>query len=274
WEAQVGGELKLNVGPFGLTLTGRLAKGAAAPAGLDVLELLGQDRVVLIIDEITHLCHKLGPEAAGEFLSALRARRQSGGPPLVISGSIGIHHALADLSPVNDLWPVAVGPLATPDAVELAARLLLGIGVPPTGRLVADIVRQTSGIPFYIQAVVDQLQYRDDLDVTGVVDECITRNLWQTDHYVTRLAVYYGADEAKRARAVLDFVAQSDGLVDVDSIEARLTIDQADWKVTRDDLLGLLDKLEKDHYLVRQGNSDRLSSALLARVWRHHRRLA
>ncbi|MCL2483572.1 MAG: hypothetical protein FWF43_09205, partial [Propionibacteriaceae bacterium] len=237
------------------------------------LQLLGDQRIVLIIDEITHLCQKLGPEQAEEFLSSLRSRRQSGGPPLVISGSIGLHHALKDFSSVNDLWPVSIGPLTTQDAVELASRLLLGIGVQPTPQIVADIVRQTSGIPFYIQGVVDQLRYRNDFDVTDVVDKCIEENIWHTSHYVTRLPEYYGEEGAEQARAVLDFLATSDRLVSIEAIQARLDIDHPDLKLSRDDLLDLLDKLEKDHYLIRDGNADRMSSRLLARIWRHHRRL-
>lgn len=228
---------------------------------------------MLIIDEITHLCHALGPAAAGEFLSGLRSRRQSGGPPLVISGSIGLHHALDDFSPVNDLWPVPVGALQGREAMILTARLLLGIGVEPTCPLAADIVRETSAIPYYIHAVVDRLRYRPDLDVTAVVSECITGNLWNTDHYVTRLADYYGAEGAARARTVLDVVAMSEAPVGADVITARMTAHDPDVDITRDEMLALLEKLEKDHYLVREGDADRMSSPLLARVWRHHRRL-
>jgi len=273
-DLQFGGEVKLNFGVFGITLTGKLSKESARTnAGLDVLELLGQNHVVLIIDEITHLCHKLGPELSGDFLSSLRSARQSDGPPLVISGSIGLHHALTDMSPINDLWEVSVGPMISEDAVELAARLLLGIGVQPTPEVVADIIEHTSSIPFYIQGVVDQLRYRNDLDVASVVDECITRNIWQTDHYNARLDEYYGANGAKQARAILDFISTSGGVVDVERIKARMDVDNKDLQLTRDDLLSLLDKLEKDYYLVREGNADRMSSPLLSRIWRHHRRL-
>jgi len=274
WEMQFGGEVKLNFGVFGITLTGKISKAAATTkASLDVFELLGQNHVVLIIDEVTHLCQKLGSELAGDFLSSLRSARQSGGPPLVISGSIGLHHALTDMSPINDLWDVSVGPMTSEDAVELAARLLLGIGVKPTSEIVANIIEQTSSIPFYIQGVVDQLRYRNDLDVASVVDDCITKNTWQTDHYNTRLDEYYGSIGAKQARAILDFIAASDVAVDVETIKARLDIDNKDLKLTRDDLLSLLDKLEKDYYLVREGNADRMSSPLLSRIWRHERRL-
>jgi len=278
WEKEVGGELKLNVGVAGLTLTAKATKAAGeALPGLDVLDLLSSQPggpVVLIIDEITHLCHSLGPKEAREFLSGLRARRQSGGSPLVISGSIGLHHALDDLTSVNDLWTVKVGALEQSDAVILAARLLLGIGVKPQSALVADIVRETSSIPFYIHAVVDRLRYRQDLDVAAVVGECITDNAWDTDHYISRLMEYYGEEGATRARAVLDEVAMSKEPIGVDALRAQVVGTNPDLTLTRDTVLDLLDKLEKDHYLVREGNADRMSSPLLARIWRHHRRLS
>ena len=277
WEMEIGGEITLNFGIAGLTLNAKATRHAgAAPKQLDVLDLLSSPKngpVVLIIDEITNLCKALGSEKAQEFLSGLRSRRQSGGPPLVISGSIGLHHALSDLQPINDLWMVEVGPLATDEAVILAARLLLGIGVEPTPRLVAQIVRETSAIPFYIQAVVDQMRYHKDIDVEALVDECLTRNIWHTDHYDTRLDSYYGPQRVAHARAVLDIIAISDKPLDIDIISSTMTARNPSLHLTRDEMLDLLDKLEKDHYLVREGDADRISSALLARIWRRRRRL-
>ena len=277
WEMKLGGEIKLNIGIAGLTLTAKATKHAGtAPEQLDVLDLLSSPEngpVVLIIDEITHLCQALGPQGAREFLSGLRSRRQSGGPPLVISGSIGLHHALSDLRPINDLWTVEVGPLATDDAVILAARLLKGIGVEPTPRLVAQIVRGTSAIPYYIQAVVDQMRYRKDINVEAIIDECLTKNVWHTDHYDTRLDDYYGAERAACARAVLDIIAVSDIPLSIDIISSTMTARDPQLRLIRDEMLDLLDMLEKDHYLVREGDADRMSSALLSRIWRRRRRL-
>lgn len=279
WEKEIGGEVKLNLGVFGITLTGKATKAASAKAeskGLDVLDLLGSASggpVVLIIDEITSLCNKLGPKQAAEFLGGLRSRRQSGGPPLVISGSIGLHHALDDFTPVNDLWPVPVGPMKDADAVILAARLLLGIGVEPTPELVGTIVRETSGIPFYIQGVIDQLRYRDDLDVDAVVADCLGRNLWQTEHYVTRLRDYYGRKDEAYVRAILDVIAVAGAPLSIDDIQAKVVANHPTMAITRDRLLDLLIKLEKDNYLMREGDADTMSSPLLARIWRLHRRL-
>jgi len=277
WEKEVGGEVKLDTKLIGLTLTGKMKKPADTPKQLNVLDLLGSQQdgpVVLIIDEITHLCQALGQEKALEFMSGLRSSRQSGGPPLVISGSIGLHHALADLRPINDLWSVTVGPLGRTDAVTLAARLLLGIGVEPTPSLVADIVRETSAIPFYIQAVVDQFRYHPKLDVTSIINECIASDLWHTSHYDTRLSEYYGPEREHHARAVLDVVAVCEEPLDIETIRGRMVAKDSDLALTRDELLKLIDKLEKDHYLVREGNADRISSPLLAKIWRYLQRLA
>jgi len=279
WEKEIGGEVRLNFGVFGITLTGKATKAASTKAeskDLDVLDLLSSASggpVVLIIDEITSLCNELGPKQAAEFLGGLRNRRQSGGPPLVISGSIGLHHALDDFTPVNDLWPVPVGPMKDADAVVLAARLLLGIGVEPTSRLVGTIVRETSGIPFYVQGVVDQLRYRDDLNVDAVVTDCLGHNLWQTEHYLTRLRDYYGRKDEACARAILDVVAVTESPLSIDDIHAKVIASHPTMSITRDRLLDLLIKLEKDNYLTREGDADTMSSSLLARIWRLHRRL-
>lgn len=280
WEAEVGGEAKISIGVFGVTLHGKATRSrdsSRSPEGLDVLDLLastGVGPVVLIIDEITHLCHALGPDDALEFLSGLRSRRQSGGVPLVISGSIGLHHALRDLRPVNDLWVVQVGPLARDEAVLLAARLLLGIEVQPTPDLVARLLAETSSIPFYLHAVVDRLRYRSDLDVEAVVEECLAEDLWHTTHYVARIREYYGADNESVVLTMLDAVAMARRPLRVDALLGLVQAADLPRRVTRTEMIDLLDKLEKDHYLVRSTKGDRMSSPLLARIWRHHRRLS
>ncbi len=277
WEKQVGAEVTVNIRIAGITLSAKGSRSAGDRAKqLDVLDLLGSQPtgpVVLVIDEITHLCHALGPNDADEFLSGLRARRQAGRLPLVISGSIGLHHALDDFAPINDLPTVKVGSLRDDEAVILAARLLRGIGVEPTRPLADEIIRETSAIPFYIQAVVDRLQYRDDLDVAAVVQDCLTEGVWQTEHYVTRLDNYYGPEDAARARAILDVFALDERPLEPDVVLARAQARNPDLGITRDVLLVLLDKLEKDHYLIRENDADRMSTSLLARIWRHHRRL-
>lgn len=279
WEKSVKGEATLNLGIVKLAVTGEATKAASgAPEALDVLDLLRSPRtgpVVLIIDEITDLCKHLGPHDATEFLSGLRARRESGAQPLVISGSIGIHHAIKDMTPLSGLTTVNVGPLAEPDAAVLAARLLLSIRISPTPQLVDDIVQQTSGIPYYIQHVVNEWRSHPDLNVPELVEYCLAHRLWEIDHYDTRMPDYYGAD-APRARAILDFVSEFDDqmTVDVNTISTRMKTDYSDLAGSRDQLIALLDDLVKDHYLIRERNAVRFSSPLLRRIWRRIRWLS
>ena len=122
-------------------------------------------------------------------------------------------------------------------------------------------------------SLVDLLRYRADVDASAAVSECISSDAWNTDHYDTRLTAYYGPEGADRARAVLDVLAMSATPLSPDAIGAQVTARNPDLVLTRDDMLSLLSKLEKDHYLVREGTADRVSSDLLARIWRYHRRL-
>jgi hypothetical protein len=50
-----------------------------------------------------------------------------------------------------------------------------------------------------------------------------------------------------------------------------LAADHPNLVMSHDALLDLLVKLQKDHYLVREGDLVRISSPLLARIWRHYR---
>ncbi len=144
--------------------------------------------------------------------------------------------------------------------------------MPHDEQLVTDIVVTTSGIPFYIQAVVDRLRAQPGVPVADIVERSIVDSDWHTKHYVTRLDDYYGAD-ALVARAVVDELALAHpAALGIDELLSRVAL-SFEEPLARDLVINLLDKLETDHYLVRDGNSDRMTSALLATIWRLHRRL-
>ncbi len=279
WEKEVRGEVSMAIFSSGIKLVGAAKQNPGQDEQLDVVELLstagGSAGVVLIIDEITVLCQALGPAAAMEFLSGLRAVRQSESPlSLVISGSIGLHHALSDTRVINDLWSVKVGPLNDSESRELTTRLLMGINAEANPQLIDDIIAATSGIPFYIQAVVDRFRDRRGQRISDIVQQSIFDNDWHTEHYVSRLDDYYGESSARLARAILDEFAHSyPEALDIEALHLRLSVGTQPAP-TRDELLDIIGRLEKDHYLSRTGIRDTMSSALLARIWRIHRRLA
>lgn len=273
WEKEIDGTISLTVGSSGIKLHGKAKKGAARELDLIDLLLSAGKRAgsVLMIDEITVLCQGLGPDAALEFLRNLRAQRQGRRPvPLVLSGSIGLHHALTDTTPINDLWVIAVGQMSDADARELTERLLLGIEMDADGSVVEEILDKTSGIPYYIQAVVDRLRDQPQRAVHDIIAGGIQQNDWHTEHYVTRLDEYFGTD-APLARAVLDELARS--FPDALTLEdfGRILSTTIDPLPSRDQLIELLSGLEKDHYLTRERTAARMSSGLLAWIWRTHR---
>ena len=121
----------------------------------------GDSKLILILDEITVLAHELQQQDPGQglelFRSLKRARDRHQNLVMIFSGSIGLHHALSDRTPVNELRTVAIGPLLHDDAVCLARCLILGAEVLVDDDVVVaeEIATQTDGIAFYIHHVVE-----------------------------------------------------------------------------------------------------------------------
>lgn len=87
-----------------------------------------------MIDEIAVLARAIELGRAGgavEFLRSLRRPRQElDNVTVVLSGSVGLHHAVRDNAPINDLVKVRIGPLEPEDATFLARCLIRGEQLP------------------------------------------------------------------------------------------------------------------------------------------------
>ena len=282
WEAELGGELKLQVGVGGLNLAGRVSRSRLEVeqdlfrACAEACQRIAPYRVVFIFDEITVLAQRLGdlfPGGPEEFLRSLRVpRQQLSGISMVLAGSVGLHHVLQDRSPVNDLDSVEVGPLDRPDAVYLTRCLLRGAQVAGEGELaVAEtIAEQTCGIPYYIHKLVAELVARgltvpSQPEITALVDDALHTDRWETRHYLERLPRYYG-DNADLVIAMLHEYAASTEPLTVDEVINRLSA-RGLAHPERAKVVSLVDRLEDDHYLVRVGASDRFATTLLRRAW-------
>jgi hypothetical protein len=283
WEAELGGELKVQVGVGGVRLAGRVARSALEVeqdlfrACADACQRIAPYRLVFIFDEITVLARRLGelvPGGPEEFLRSLRVpRQQLFGISMVLAGSVGLHHVLRDRSPVNDLDPVDVGPLEQQDAVYLTRCLLRGAQVAGHNEqaIAESIVEQTCGIPYYIHKLVGELANRgltrpDQQTITAVVDDALRADRWETEHYRDRLLSYYGQD-AELARMILDEYAAALDLLSIDEAPARIGAAPRREDLSRDAVVSLVDRLEDDHYLVRVGDADRFATTLLRRAW-------
>lgn len=268
-------------------------RDARAASAMD--ELLRQavararDRqVVLFIDEVTVLARKLErsqPGSGEDFLRTLRRFRQDYGGRVatVLSGSIGFHHVSEDApSTVNDIRKIAVGPIRSDHASYLAGCLLLGVGagVQDAHRIAPALAAAAENVPYYIQHLVlasqefwgrtGALPTPDEVPglVTAAIDDLT--DPWDLRHYRDRLDTYYGADAGPIA-TLLDVYAHATHPLGVDDV-MNLLAGEGMAIDDRSRLVRLIERLELDHYLQRQGDTDRFASPLIQRAWKAMRR--
>jgi len=245
----------------------------------------GSRKVVVILDEITVLASafaKNDPNDAMEFFRSLRAARQRHPEQLamILSGSIGLHHVIPDMSGVNDLTAVRVSELTAHHGVFLARCLLLGEQIESNDPIaLAEAISASAGhAAFYIHHLV-RLAGRSGRPVTAAEVELLLATL-MTDpddpcdfrHYRDRLGDYYGTD-APVGGAILDVFAQSPHALKIAELVDLLAAVDLDPRPDRNALVLLVEKLERDNYLVRSGETTVFSSRVLQRAWRSIRRL-
>lgn len=251
----------------------RWAAARAAPA-----------KLVVILDEIAVLALAIERRQAGgsvEFLRSLRRPRQEmDNLAMVLAGSVGLHHAVVDTTPVNDLQRVRVGPMAAPDAAFLARCLLLGEQVHTWDEdaVVAAMVEAADAIPYFLHHLAHAAQRRGTTLTPAAVWDIRNAALvdpddpWNLRHYRDRLRDYYG-DAHELAASVLDAAAVADGPLDLSQLASRLAAMELEVRPTRDALLALVERLEADHYLARQGVADAFATRIVRDAWRAMRRL-
>ena len=281
--------LDIDVGYKGIRL--RRDGGHRAQAETDdLLALVARKaaprRVIVVIDELVDLLSAFARDDVAhaiEFLNSLRRPRQEHSVDnlaVVLAGSIGLHHVVPSRTAVNDLYPIAVGPLTAAEAEFLTRCLFLGSGVRERdeNESIIAVVEASGGVPFYVHHITDRLSRLgrpvDRSDVEGIVESLLTDPLdpLHLRHYRDRLTDYYGTD-AGLAGSILDTVARALPPPTIDEIEASLARLDLVQRPSRDDVVLVLEKLELDHYLVRDGSRSAFASELLRRSWVALRRL-
>lgn len=278
WTQHFEGQVRLGIAGQGLHLRGEIRRGRAEPE-TDLLTLCsraareaGAASLVLIIDEIAQLAFNLArsdPEAAAEFLRTLRRVRQSENrTAVVLAGSVGLHHAVPDGTALNDLPIIEVGPLPHDDATFLGRRLLLGVFGEEDETRAAKLAEATSGIPYYLNLLVQQLgtthDELPDVNARAMVDEALDGNRWQTDHYYDRLAKYY-PDDVPLAVELLDGLARDRS--SLDDLHQRMTSVFFEQPPSRARVGDVLDRLRLDHYVGYQGGEFTFATPFLAQAW-------
>jgi hypothetical protein len=282
-------QVEVDVGYRGLHLRRRAGDDSSGEEHSDDLFAWAAARaapakLIVVIDEITVLVTAIEQQRAGgaaEFLRSLRRPRQElPNVAVILSGSIGLHHAVADMAPLNDLRKVRIGPLAVDDAAFLARCLLLGeqIETDDTRAVARAMVEATEGIPYFLHHVAAEAGGRAGPltaeRVHAMREEALTDpdDRWNLSHYWDRIPGYYGAD-AGLVLQMLDAYAAADGPIEVEALASHLHAAEADVRPSRDKLIRLVDNLEADHYLVRTGNADAFTLRIMRDAWRSMRRL-
>ncbi len=261
-------------------------------ADLDqVVEKTGR-RVVFLWDEVPFLLDNViknaddgdGQKLAMQVLDAIRSLRQDyPRVKMVLTGSIGLHHILAQLrevdyinSPLNDMKPVAPGPLAAADGVAFAAQMLQARGVEGDDGCAEEIATLVGHVPFYIESFVDGLRTGEEIrreDLEGRLAERLTDedDDWDLPHYAARLHRYFGQKE-KMALAVLDHLAREEA--PASNGEIFEAVKAAEVGGDLEDLRKLLKLLHRDHYLEKDRDGRwAFRLAIVRRWWRLDRGL-
>lgn len=248
----------------------------------EMTEIGPDQRMVFFWDEVPYLLDNIAKREGGlvamEVLDTLRALGSDHDRiRLVLTGSIGIHHILADLkgqgyngSPLNRMELVQPGPVEVADGASLAAALLSDSqGNSATPLACAAFIADAVGhVPFYVHKLISRLPRSGpitDESITVTLTREITsdNNDWDLQHYRDRLRPYYGDDE-RLALLVLDAVAHG-GPLSFQSIRKAVSTQMA---VDEERLRGLLKLLCMDHYLTRtEANEYRFYLSLIRRWW-------
>ncbi|MCK5665111.1 MAG: hypothetical protein KAI17_16590, partial [Thiotrichaceae bacterium] len=254
-------------------------------------------KVLFLWDEIPYMLQKIHQHElksgiiennALEILDVLRALRKSNNNlRMVFTGSIGLHHVLAEISqgissePTNDMKTVPLKPLTRLEAREMVIYLLKEEGIIVTDdKIIELIICQCDRVPFYIKRVVERLGLIENSINTALVSQTIDEmivdadNELEMEHFRSRLTDYYTGSEILEndiplahsdiAKQLLDFFATTEAPLSIDECHQLI---KTRFPVNRDVLITLLDYLTKDYYLCRNTDGSYHFCFTLLKKW-------
>jgi len=240
------------------------------------------DEVPFLLDNIIKNSDEGGEKLAMQVLDVMRSLGQDyPRVKMVLTGSIGLHHILSDLrdenyinSPLNDMKPIAPGPLAERDGIDFAKLTLEARGVAYEDGCAEEIATLVGHVPFYIESFIDGLREGENISRGDLADR-LDRRLtdpdddWDLPHYENRLKRYFGGHE-HLAKAVLDHLA---GIDTPQSNKKILKVVDADGgKTDPEDLRTVLKLLHRDHYLEKDSKGKwAFRLAIVKRWWKLER---
>ncbi|MCX7086862.1 MAG: hypothetical protein NTV00_02285 [Methylococcales bacterium] len=260
------------------------------------------DTVVFLWDELPYMLQKINAHEIAsastdrsslKIMDVLRALRQENtNLRMIFTGSIGLHHVLNTLTndsyaaeSVNDLEKVALLPLEKNAAQEMAQAHLTKerLTDEPQAGFAESISRQCDYIPFYIEKLIRRLTIHEQVLSEALINQEIAMILtdanddWELEHFRSRLNIYYKGDildannrkvqRSSVAKAILNHCAVA---TEPQSIDACYRAVKASYNIDdRDLIIGLLNNLAKDHYLLRDEQGQyHFCFSLVQRWWR------
>lgn len=254
-------------------------------------------KVLFLWDEIPYMLQKIHHHEsksgsvennALEILDILRALRHSNSNlRMVFTGSVGLHHVLAEISrgvsaePTNDMQTIPLEPLVPLEAQEMVNYLLEKEGVTITDTMSVElIINQCDRVPFYIEKIVTRLALTEKpvnaALVNQIIDEVIVdvNNELEMEHFRSRLSDYYtdsvvlengqSLAHSEIVKGILDFFATTKTPLSIDESHRLI---KTIVPVNRDLLITLLEYLAKDYYLSRNRDGYQFCFTLIKRWW-------
>jgi hypothetical protein len=242
-----------------------------------------QDSTLIFFwDELPYMLRNIGDESAMELLDTLRSiRLMYPRVRMVYTGSIGLHHVIADLrkegytnDPTNDMYPQDVPPLSTKDATTLARKLLAGenIVTPDIQGTAVAIADELNNIPFYIHHLIVKLKLRGGSGDAEVIKEIIAdsfddpMNPWKMEHYHERIESYYDDKQRPYAMNLLDILAVANQPLFFDELFNRLK--QKPETQAQEIARKVLTLLQKDYYIKKGDFGYQFRYPLIQKYWK------
>lgn len=259
----------------------------------DLADAFAKDgsRLLLLWDEVPfvldNIAKRQGDKVAMQVLDHLRYLRQTY-PCLrmVLTGSVGLHHVLAQLkrvgyanSPINDMVSFEVAPLLADDGTALARKLLIGESVKSSNvdAAASAIANSVDHFAFYVHHLVRRLKNLAIAAEPAAIADTLAKILrdpadpWELRYYLTRITTYYDKDESL-ALVVLDTIASASSIPFDDlfvAVKKQIAITDKEM------LRAVLVLLQRDHYVRRDDNRRfEFSYGLIRSFWRVERDLS
>jgi AAA+ ATPase superfamily predicted ATPase len=274
----------------GIALSERGTPHWAECGGALIRSLSRSGKWLLLIDElpifVNHLLEIDTTAArARAFLGWFRALRQDRSVRQVrflIAGSIGLDTVTRRVNlgdTINDLYiETGLDAFSVPVSLDFLAALANAHGVPLSPATKARVLERTGWlIPYYLQLCFAELRtiWEDERrEITpAVVDEAYGRMLANArssnfDCWEQRLYRELGRVEAGYAVALLDTIAYGTGGATAETLRAVLAAHIHDDARRDEQFRELIDILQRDGYLVRDGRRFAFRSPLVRDYWR------